>query len=97
MRDVLIRMSEEGITPREDTYNTLMSAALASGNVKQVPELFDQLVNQSLTPSSLSYTSLITALGRMRDSTEAVSLLHSSLQSLLKTKRSSMSCNSRGK
>lgn len=72
---VLLRMSEEGIVPRVDTYNTLMTSALSSGNEEQVPELFDQLVKLSLRPSSLSYTNLITAFGRMRNYNEAVRLV----------------------
>ena len=65
-------MAEDGITPREDTYNTLMNCALSSDNADKVPQLFDQLAELSLQPNSLSYNALITAFARMQNSSAAV-------------------------
>ena len=65
-------MADDGITPREDTYNTLMNCALSSDNADKVPQLFDQLAELSLQPNSLSYNALITAFARMQNSSAAV-------------------------
>jgi pentatricopeptide repeat protein len=75
VREILQRMGEEGVHPREDTFNTLMEGALAAENPDMVPNLFRQLLSLKLRPDSLSYTSLITALSRLSRSEAAVSHL----------------------
>lgn len=72
---MLQRMGEEGVHPREDTFNTLMEGALTAANPEMVPNLFKQLLGLRLRPDSLSYTSLITALSRLSRSEAAVSQL----------------------
>ena len=66
-------MGEEGVHPREDTFNTLMEGALTADNPEMVPNLFKQLLGLRLRPDSLSYTALITALSRLSRYEAAVS------------------------
>lgn len=68
-------MGEDGIHPREDTFNTLMDGALQNNDPQLVPQLFRQLVNLQLNPGSLSYTALITALARLSQPEAAVRIL----------------------
>lgn len=65
VKEVLQRMMKAGISLREDTFNTLMTAALENNDTQVVPNLFSQLLSLNLRPDSLSYTSLITALSRL--------------------------------
>lgn len=67
-------MGEAGLPLREDTFNTLMEGALSSDNPAAVPRLFRQLSELDLRPDSLSYMSLLTALGRLSRPDRAVSL-----------------------
>ena len=73
VRDVLQRMGEAGVHPREDTFNTLMEGALQNQDADLVPQLFQQLISLDLEPDSLSYTALITALARLSKPDVAVS------------------------
>ena len=66
-------MMKLGIRLREDTFNTLMNAALENDNTEVVPSMFNQLLSLNLRPDSLSYTALITALARMSRTEAAVS------------------------
>lgn len=75
VRDVLQRMSSQGITLREDTFNTLMASALKTDDTQLVPNLFSQLLSLNLRPDSLSFTALITALSRLYKPEEAVSFI----------------------
>lgn len=73
VREVIQRMMKLGIRLREDTFNTLMNAALENDNTEVVPSMFNQLLSLNLRPDSLSYTALITALARMSRTEAAVS------------------------
>ncbi len=66
-------MMKLGIRLREDTFNTLMTAALENDNTEVVPSMFNQLLSLNLRPDSLSYTALITALARLSRPEAAVS------------------------
>ena len=66
-------MMKLGVKLREDTFNTLMTAALENDNTEVVPSMFNQLLSLNLRPDSLSYTVLITALARMSRPEAAVS------------------------
>ena len=73
VNDVVQRMIRAGIGLREDTFNTLMTAALENENTEVVPSMFNQLLSLKLKPDSLSYTALITALSRLSRPEAAVS------------------------
>lgn len=72
VKQVVQRMMQGGIRPREDTFNTLMTAALENNDAEVVPNLFNQLLSLNLKPDTLSYTALITALSRLNRPEAAV-------------------------
>lgn len=65
-------MSQAGVQPREDTFNTLMEGALMNDDPQLAVQLFRQLGRLDLRPDSLSYTALITALARLSRTNQAV-------------------------
>lgn len=55
----LKHMSEYGLTPAVDTYNTILSSALDQGHPNLCVEIFDHMIGSGLHPDAVSYTILM--------------------------------------
>ncbi|CAL4910830.1 unnamed protein product [Urochloa decumbens] len=73
LRDLLMVCHETRIPPDAGTYNVLMRAAAASGSLDHVRHLFDEMLDRSITPTVVTFGTLVAALcdaGRLEDAFE---------------------------
>lgn len=69
---LLSEMRQQGVAPVTETFNTLMSAALAAGDARLCMALHRQSVDMGLRPDAFTYTLAIQAHARLSQPMEAL-------------------------
>ena len=57
--ELLKEMSDSGVGPTGDTFNTLMDAAIECGDPEAALRLFAQMLDTGFTPDTVTYTTMI--------------------------------------
>ncbi|WIA19333.1 hypothetical protein OEZ85_003965 [Tetradesmus obliquus] len=70
-----LKANRLGVRPNSVTYNILMSACLARDKPQTVKVLFDEMLSCSLSPSLISYNTLLHAYAKMGAWQESLGLL----------------------
>ncbi|WIA39598.1 hypothetical protein OEZ86_005682 [Tetradesmus obliquus] len=70
-----LKANRLGVRPNSVTYNILMSACLACDKPQTVKVLFDEMLSCSLSPSLISYNTLLHAYAKMGAWQESLGLL----------------------
>ncbi|GMH32589.1 hypothetical protein BSKO_00423 [Bryopsis sp. KO-2023] len=57
--NLLKEMTSNGLSPRVDTYNTILSSALRSRDPKSVRQIFEHMLSSGVTPDAVTFTILL--------------------------------------